>query len=205
MVDLPMFPLENPVVPHTAIPLHIFEDRYRRMIRDLLDGDRKLGIVMIERGSEVGGGDTRSAVGTLARVADAEQLDDGRWIAVVVGLERIRVHHWIAEDPYPRAEIEPFPALPSAAGLAERKALESSVRRLAALLAELDEPGPPVTVELSDEPIAAAFQAIVASPIGPLDAQRLLEVPAGDDLIARVLETLAEKEELARMRLATGD
>jgi Lon protease-like protein len=199
-----MFPLENPVFPYTAIPLHIFEERYRRMIHDLLDGDGRLGVVMIQRGSEVGGGDIRSEVGTLCRMADAEELDDGRWIAIVVGLERIRVRRWTTEDPYPKAEVEPHPALPGMVGAEEREALESSVRRLAALLAELDEPGPPVTVELAAEPIAAAFQAIVASPIGAHDAQRLLEVPGGDQLVAGVLEALADKEDLARLRLSTG-
>lgn len=199
-----MFPLERPVVPATALPLHIFEDRYRRMISEVWTGERRLGIVMIERGSEVGGGDLRKSVGTLARLAEAEELDDGRWLAIVVGLERIRVRRWLPDDPYPRAEIEPFPPLPPRRGHERRHAIEAGVRRIAALLAEMGEPGPPVTVELADDPIAAAFQALVAAPIGAHDAQQILETEDGDAMIDAVLEALADREELARMRLAAG-
>jgi Lon protease-like protein len=55
------------------MPLHLFEERYRRMIVDVLATDREFGVVLIRRGSEVGGGDQRCDVGTRARV-----LEEGR-------------------------------------------------------------------------------------------------------------------------------
>ena len=60
---LGMFPLSAVLYPHAQIPLHIFEPRYRALTRDCLAGDSRFGVVLIERGAEVGGGDQRMAVG----------------------------------------------------------------------------------------------------------------------------------------------
>ena len=68
-----MFPLGTVLLPGGVLPLQVFEPRYRQMVRDLLADDSRppeFGVVMIERGSEVGGGDARSTVGTLAQIAD---------------------------------------------------------------------------------------------------------------------------------------
>ncbi|HEV7759443.1 MAG TPA: LON peptidase substrate-binding domain-containing protein, partial [Acidimicrobiales bacterium] len=100
----PMFPLGTVLVPGMLLPLHVFEPRYRQMLDDCLAGDRTFGVVLIERGSEVGGGDVRTGVGTLARILQAEQAADGRWALMAVGARRIRIDRWLPDDPYPRAE-----------------------------------------------------------------------------------------------------
>ena len=74
---LPMFPLGTVLMPSGFLPLHLFEERYRRMIVDLLEGDREFGVVLIRRGSEVGGGDERCDIGTRARVLSACASIDG--------------------------------------------------------------------------------------------------------------------------------
>ncbi|MET1002223.1 MAG: LON peptidase substrate-binding domain-containing protein, partial [Acidimicrobiia bacterium] len=51
-----MFPLGSVLFPHALLPLHVFEPRYRVMMRHCLEGDKEFGVVLIERGSEVGGG-----------------------------------------------------------------------------------------------------------------------------------------------------
>ena len=61
---IPMFPLNLVLFPGQILPLHIFEDRYRLMVKEIIDKDREFGVVLIERGSEVGGGDTRKNIGT---------------------------------------------------------------------------------------------------------------------------------------------
>src|SRR5687767_5279898 len=104
MAELPMFPLGTVLLPGGVLPLHIFEPRYREMIRTCLDGDGTFGVVLIERGSEVGGGDVRSDAGTLARIVEASETDDGRWGVVAVGAARIRVAAWLPDDPFPRAD-----------------------------------------------------------------------------------------------------
>jgi len=87
-----MFPLGMVLFPGQILPLHVFEPRYRAMVQDCLAGDQHFGVVLIERGSEVGGQDVRTDVGTRARILESEELPDGRWVLATVGVP-------IAEDP----------------------------------------------------------------------------------------------------------
>src|SRR5262245_54871808 len=100
-----MFPLGTVLLPHALLPLRVFEPRYRLMTDRVLRGDGEFGVVLIERGSEVGGGDTRFDVGTLARVVRAQRLPDGGYFLTTVGTRRIRVTQWLPDDPYPQAEV----------------------------------------------------------------------------------------------------
>ena len=104
-----MFPLGSVLFPSLVLPLHVFEERYRTLMRHVLDGDHEFGVCLIERGSEVGGGDFRSGIGTVATVQEAAELPDGRWAVVTVGTRRIRVERWLDDDPYPRAVVEDHP------------------------------------------------------------------------------------------------
>ena len=103
---LPMFPLGTVLFPHAVLPLHIFEARYRELTETCLRGDGRFGVVLIERGNEVGGGDSRFAVGTVARIVEAARTPDGRYLLATVGTERFRVQKWLDDDPFPRAEID---------------------------------------------------------------------------------------------------
>ncbi len=102
---LPMFPLGTVLFPYALLPLHVFEPRYRVMVRRVMEGDHEFGVVLIERGSEVGGGDVRFDTGTIARVVQAAELPDGRYALATVGMSRARVLRWLADDPYPQAEV----------------------------------------------------------------------------------------------------
>ena len=77
-----MFPLGTVLFPHGVLPLHVFEPRYRTMTERCLADDATFGVVLIERGSEVGGHDERFDVGTAARILQAGRLEDGRWVTV---------------------------------------------------------------------------------------------------------------------------
>ncbi len=196
-----MFPLGNPIVPFAGMPLHVFEERYRALMRHVTSGDRRFGIVMISRGSEVGGQDERSDIGVIVEVTDEEELEDGRWVLLAVGIARLRVIEWLPDDPYPRAIVEEIEEPAPLAGTAERDTIQTLVRRIAGMLTELGEPAPPVTVELADDPVAAAWQAVAVSPIGALDTQRLLEMDDPDRRIAATLEALEAAEELVTLRM----
>jgi Lon protease-like protein len=104
--ELPMFPLSTVIFPHQRLPLHVFEPRFRRLVDDVHAGDGRFGICLIARGSEVGGGDERVALGTLVELRAVFPFSDGRSMLVVDGRERIRVRRWLDESPYPRAEVE---------------------------------------------------------------------------------------------------
>jgi Lon protease-like protein len=196
-----MFPLGHPIVPHAGIPLHVFEQRYRRLMRDCMDGDRRFGIVMIERGSEVGGGDVRTSIGTLVEIADADELPDGRWLLIAVGIRRLRVVEWLPDDPYPRALVEELADPPVAAGGEIRDDLERSIRRIAALQSELGDPAPPIDVDLADDPVAAGYQAAALASLSALDLQRLIEIEDPDRRLTEIAAALRETEEVLRLRI----
>ena len=190
---LPMFPLGAVLFPHAPLGLHVFEERYRVMTRECLAGGREFGVVLIDRGHEVGGGDHRTDVGTVASIVRADELPDGRWALVAIGTRRIRVVEWLPDGPYPRAEVVDVEEPPFTAEAEARLAeAERVVRRSLALRAELDEPAPPMGVALTAEPAVAAWELATLSPLGPLDRQRLLAL---DDPATRLVELTALTEE----------
>jgi Lon protease-like protein len=199
MTPLPMFPLGTVLLPTLVLPLHVFEPRYRALVDDCEAGDGEFGVVLIERGSEVGGGDVRTRVGTVARILQLERFEDGRSALAAVGTRRIRVTEWLPDDPYPRAEVEDWPDPSSATvGLDEADAL---FRRSLALAAELGEAGAPLDVELDGDPILATYQMAALAPLGPADRQAVLATETADERVVLLVELLTDGMELLRARL----
>ncbi len=199
----PMFPLGTVLFPYALLPLHVFEPRYRALTEACLAGDGEFGVVLIERGSEVGGGDTRVATGTLARILEAGRLADGRYVLATTGIRRLRVERWLPEDPYPHAEIELLADDASTAEAAERRDdVERRLLRVLALRAELGEPAAPVAVQLDADPARASFEAAALAGLGPFDAQRLLELDAPAARLATLSELLEEEARFLELRLA---
>ena len=204
---MPMFPLGTVLFPNALLPLQVFEPRYRELTETCLRGDGRFGVVLIERGFEVGGGDTRFSVGTVARIVEAARTPDGRYLLATVGTERFRVKRWLEDDPYPRAEIDLVgePKRVGDGAVARRDAVERLLVRSLALRAELGEPGAPVdAAQLHADPARASFEAAAMSPIGPLDAQRLLELDDPADRLAQLEELLTDAVEVLQFRLAGG-
>ncbi|WP_218005455.1 LON peptidase substrate-binding domain-containing protein [Janibacter limosus] len=106
---LPMFPLGASLLPGSPLPLQVFEPRYLAMLRDIAAGDGRFGVVLIERGFEVGGGDQRFSIGTVASVEQVSPMGDGRIGLLARGRERFEVVRWLEDDPYPRAEVRLLP------------------------------------------------------------------------------------------------
>jgi Lon protease-like protein len=182
-----MFPLSTVLFPHTALPLHVFEPRYRAMVADCLAGDRRFGVVLISHGSEVGGGDTRVEVGTTACVDIARRLPDGRWWLLASGNRRLRVTQWLSEEPYPMAVVEDLDHQIPTYDDALLRVAHAEVWRARALLSELDRsPALSSDASLGDEPDVVAWRLCALAPLGALDRQRVLET----DDAARRLELL---------------
>lgn len=189
-----MFPLGTVLLPGMALPLQVFEPRYRAMMEHLMAGDRRFGVTLIERGSEVGGGDVRTTVGTVAEVVRADPTPDGRWAVMSVGAERIRVRRWLPDDPYPRAEVEHWPdEMSDSPERLSGHVAECTVmlRRIMALGQRLGHPTGPVP-EPSDDPSVAGFQLALMAPLGTLDRQRLLEAPGPAERLALLDRLLVE-------------
>jgi len=174
-----MFPLSTVLFPRAGLPLHVFEQRYRALMAHCLERDGEFGVVLISRGSEVGGGDQRVGVGTVARIANVAELEDGRLLVVATGVRRIRVEQWLDDDPYPRAVVVDLPERPGAAGGAAPgdvlASAEASLRRLRSLLSELgDVPALPPGQRITGRPDDIGWQLCDMAPLAVLDLQRLL-------------------------------
>ena len=139
-LPMAMFPLQSALLPDEDLPMQIFEPRYTALVRDCMrDDDPRFGVVLISQGREVGGGDVRCDVGTVARITECVDLaGSGRFVLRCRTGERIRVCDWLPDDPYPRAMVQAWP----------------------------DEPGEPVTAgqleELEDR-VMALFERIAAA------------------------------------------
>ena len=204
---LPMFPLGTVLFPHAVLQLHIFEERYRALVETCLRGDGRFGVVLIERGYEVGGGDTRFDVGTVARIVEAARTPDGRYLLATVGTERFRIKKWLDEDPFPRAEIDVIgePKRVASDATARLAEVQKLLGRVLAMSAELGERSAPVdAAQLDDDPVRASFEAAAVAPIGPLDAQRLLEVDDPKLRFDTLEALLVDTAEVLELRLAGG-
>jgi len=191
---MPMFPLGTVLFPHALLPLHVFEPRYRLMMQRVLAADGEFGVVLIERGSEVGGGDIRFDIGTVARVVRVQELPDGGYALATVGIRRVQVLRWLPDDPYPLAEvvdIEDAAGDDEADAEAARQHAFDALDDVCACYRSRD-PRVPELPPVSDEPAQASYEIAALSPIGPLDAQRVLETVRLDDRLALLAELLEE-------------
>jgi uncharacterized protein len=206
-LPIPMFPLGTVLFPHMGLPLHVFESRYRQLVRDCLADNGEFGVVLIERGSEVGGGDTRFEIGTVAKIAEAAELPDGRWVLVATGTRPIRVSCWLPDDPYPVALVEELAFPPVEMNdLDHLETASRAVRRALALASELaDKPGVPATVELDEDPDIAAWQLCAIAPVGPVDHQRLLETPDARFRLQLLADAATSAADLLAFRFRGGN
>jgi len=205
MAVSPMFPLGSVLFPSMVLPLHVFEPRYRELTATCIRDEREFGVVLIERGSEVGGGDVRSDIGTLARIVQAQPFPDGRWALVTVGTTRVTITQWLPDEPFPQADVEPMPDDPATAATGDDlvRAI-AQLRSVLARKAELGEPAAPINVELSDDVTLASYQVAALAPIGPADQQALLRARGPDVRIAMLHELLEDERMVLDARLAFG-
>ena len=203
MAVLPMFPLGSVLVPGAVLPLHVFEPRYRQLVADCLTGEPEFGVTLIDRGSEVGGGDQRSMIGTVARIVQVAELPDDRFAVVAVGARRIRVNAWLPDDPYPLADVDDWPDEPADGAELEPivREVERDVRRLLALAIELGDTSADAAPEIATDALLASYHLIAMAPLGPMDRQRLLAAPGPRERLAGLHELTADLEAMLRFRL----
>jgi Lon protease-like protein len=206
-----MFPLSAVLFPHATMPLHVFEPRYRQLMHECLEGDPRFGVVLIERGSEVGGGDQRARLGTRGVITRAAELPDGRWVLEVRGEVVVQIDEWLPDDPYPQAlvrEPEPLPAPDSE--MDPGPLLDDAaqrVRRARALLAEQGggpalEPG--LALDGGGDADVAAWELCAVAPVNAYDAQRLLAAGGSGERLALLVE-LMDDLELDLRRMLAGE
>ena len=194
-----MFPLGGVHFPYTLIPLRVFEPRYRQLVAEVLETGDQFGTVLIERGVEVGGGDSRFDLGTAAEIVESVELDDGTLAVVARGTRRIRIDEWLDDDPYPQALVSWVEDGPGD-GADPEEALRGLVR-LRALLSELGADMGVWNDELPSDPVIASYHLAALSPVGPFDAQRLLAAEGPAERMRLVRELTDDLIELTQAQL----
>ncbi len=188
MTNLPMFPLGSVLFPYLPLQLRVFEERYLIMLsRILADEPAEFGVVLIERGQEVGGGEHRFGYGTVAQITQLA-ASDGFVGVLAQGERRVEVLDWLEEDPYPEAVVRDIPELDWDDNLFPlREEAELAVRRALALASEFTDQAWSPDIELSEDPTAAAWQLAGITPVGPLDQIALLRATTMEGLLSAVL------------------
>ena len=103
---LPLFPLNTVLFPDSTLPLQIFEDRYKSMMKYCLERDSTFGVVLIKTGQEVGAPATPHSIGTVAYITDVQRFADGKMLVSAVGQQRFKINDLIQYHPYIKAKIE---------------------------------------------------------------------------------------------------
>jgi Lon protease-like protein len=191
-----MFPLGSVLLPDMPLPLRIFEQRYLKLLGDLVASEKpEFGVVLIERGKEVGGGEKRMSIGTIASVTEIGTTQEFLGLESY-GTQRFRVNAWLPDDPYPLADVELLPDLIWDNSLLPAKAhLETKVRQLLAFVSEFGNLQFGADIEFSDDPMEACWQMAGVLPVGPLDQLDLLSSQSADELISRTFEIVKTANE----------
>jgi Lon protease-like protein len=201
--DIPIFPLPNVVLfPNVFLPLNIFEPRYRAMVADALDGDRIIGMVLLQPGwrADYLGRPPVYPIGCAGLITHADALDDGRYNIILRGLEKFRIVGELEPMPardYRRARID---AIDEPITAAVREVIRQGRSRLEALLTDSPRIG---GTTLSDEDLVNALAQYLD--LEPVEKQALLErdgLPSRCqsliDLLEMKLITARHKSSLSR-------
>ena len=207
---LPLFPLGHTVLfPGVVLPLHVFEERYRELVRTLVaqedPGPRRFGVVAIRQGWEVGADAVEAlhGVGCAAELRRVSRYPDGRFDIVAVGSDRFRLLgvdrttrpylvgavEWLPGDPPPGAEAA---ALARAVGT-----LFGEYASATAILRRTDA-GPAPLPELPDDPAELSHLVASSAVLTLEDRQALLEAPTVPARLRAELRLLKRETTMVR-------
>jgi uncharacterized protein len=204
---LPLFPLGTVLLPGMVLPLHIFEPRYQLMLQQVLEGDRRFGVLLIQRGSEVGQPAEPYDVGTVAEVTAVVPLDDGRMNISTTGRERFKVTALYHEQSYLTGDVaylsdayNPSEGLTDLQAEVERLGMEY-ITTVLTLRAEHRQ-----HVQLPSDPLTLSYKvAGLLAAMQPHEVQDLLQSPTLEHrLFAEVLLLRRELAILRRMSEMDG-
>ncbi len=192
---LPLFPLGTVLFPGVPLPLHVFEERYRSLVRDLLtapDEERRFGVVAIREGREVGDEGIRAlhGFGCVARLRRVEPYADGRFDVVATGAQRFRLIDLDVSRPYLSGNVELLdePSGTSAVTVAQSvRVLFTAYRR--ALGTGADD-------ALPADPAVLSYLVAAAAVLDLTDKQSLLEAPDATERLQRELRLLRRETAL---------
>jgi Lon protease-like protein len=176
-MEIPLFPLPNLVLfPQVAVPLHIFEERYKLMVNRCIDQADIFGLVLLSEGAEIENEESILRVGVTARVVQVDRLEDGRLNILCAGEERFRIIQFTGSAPYWTADVEFFEDDPETEeGLDEAYEKVSKLYRKATeLTSQLKEMEIP-HLDLPDSPLGLSYMVSYVLDLSAMRKQELLE------------------------------
>lgn len=203
MTTVPLFPLNSVVFPGIALPLHVFEERYRALVQELLaieePGDRVFGIVAIREGYEVGTQGTHSVhrVGTLVQLTEATAYDDGRYDIEVVGRERLRVLDHDSSGLLLRGEVTLLPDREETEAASEAALTLHTFQAYRQQLSDL-RGGPVLVGELPSDPAYLSYALATTCLLTLPQRQSLLELDTAQERLVELRRLLNEERRAMR-------
>ena len=201
---LPLFPLNTVLFPGAALPLQIFEERYKQMLQDCMAADSRFGAVLIKEGVEVGGPAVPHATGTVAEIVQVSDGQRGRFLVSCVGRQRFRIKSISDELPYLSGSVE---LLAEEADQGVTPELTAAVREdVAAYLALVSGLGGGWVrdIPVPTEPVSLSYLAAAALQVDTARKQALLEEPTASSRLRSALSLLNRSTEDLRRRVEEG-
>ena len=200
---LPLFPLGSTLFPGLVLPLHVFEQRYRDLMTDLLalpEGERRFGVVAIRQGHEVGVDGVRAlhTTGCTAELVEHEELPDGRWSIVTTGGRRFSVGDLHEDRPYLTADVEYLPEETGDAAEAAVlvRAVDRAFRTYLQTLARSTDAEITVPDELPDSPDVLSYVVAATAVLDLETRQQLLTLPSAQERLREELRLLRRETTL---------
>jgi Lon protease-like protein len=177
--------------------LHIFEERYRTMMRDCRAASTTFGIVAIREGHEVGSGAVPYEVGTLAQLDDIKELADGRYDLKVVGASRFRIDALSRDRPYLVGAVHYLQDRPAPIDVTKHlaTAVTASFRGYATQLQGIGQQDP-IELQLPSDPELLSYLVAAALQVETAQRQRLLEIDDTAERLAACLRLLRREAAL---------
>jgi Lon protease-like protein len=192
--ELPLFPLPLVLFPGVPLPLHIFEERYRRMLADIRVSNNLFGLPYFENPATEESRPAANHVGCAAEVVEVQPLDDGRSNILTVGVVRYRLSDYVeAGEPYLVGRVEFFEDEAEDEQLLARRAARVAelFGRIARSVRALNDDRSPVPELPSGDPERLSFLVAAAMEMENEDKQELLEMRSSSSRLARLARLLA--------------
>ncbi|MBI1884783.1 MAG: LON peptidase substrate-binding domain-containing protein [Chloroflexi bacterium] len=182
-MELPLFPLNTVLFPGAAIPLHVFEERYKLLTKRCLENNEPFGVALIRSGEEAGGPADPFPIGTTARIVRVQQAEEGRLNLIAVGGQRFRIQSLVHKEPYLVGEVDTLDSVD-----------ENAARDLAGTVGSLFAEYYRLYLALSDQ-----WTRAIGLPGSPADLSDFVaaRLPVGLWVKQRLLETLSVPERLS--------
>ncbi len=190
-----MFPLGNVIFPSQKFDLRVFEDRYLKLMADIASTESIFGSCLIEKGHEVGGGDTRFSTGTLCEIVQSRKITDNQIHVQVRGIRKIFIEEWLPEKTYPIANISQ---------VEERIQKKSNTKLMTKIIYELQKcyaliyhlqgisSKPPEGTQFESLNL---YQLCDLAPLGQMNRYKLLECESGQQRGLLLLEMITDERE----------